>query len=173
MLLASLNSPCSSTEAAAAHEAAANEQKARGQLERQKLRSEMDVERETAHLLHLRSAAAAIESTGQAVAEARAQAERLHIEGQSEIEGEPITSLVYSRTGGLTDGLRLQVRGCDHKRKKSSSVLRCRRVPTRGKLRSSIADDKRSWRSRRPRSLQVSRYINVFDFKQDPCCVID
>lgn len=77
----------SSIEAAASHEAAANEQKARGQLERQKLRSEMDVERETAHLLQLRSTAAAIESTGQAVAEARAQAERLHIEGQSEIEG--------------------------------------------------------------------------------------
>ena len=77
----------SSIEAAASHEASAMEQKARGELERQKLRSEMEIERETAHLLHLRSTTAAIESTGQAVAEARAQAERLHIEGQSEIEG--------------------------------------------------------------------------------------
>ena len=84
----------SSIEAAASHEAAAIEQKARGMLERQKLTNAQSSEREMARLLELRSITAAVESTGQAVAEARAQAEKLSIEGHSEIQGQYM--FVYS-----------------------------------------------------------------------------
>ena len=70
----------SSIEAAAAHEAAAIEQKARGQLERQKLHNAMESERQMCELLQIRSVSAAVESAGQAVAEARARAEKQGIE---------------------------------------------------------------------------------------------
>nr|XP_022293947.1 major vault protein-like [Crassostrea virginica] len=75
-----------SIEAAASHEAARNEQIARGELERQKLFNEKEAERERSKLLELQAVAAAVESTGQAKAEAQAQAERIIIECESEIE---------------------------------------------------------------------------------------
>ncbi|GFR87232.1 major vault protein-like [Elysia marginata] len=75
-----------SIEAAASHEAAREEQIAQGQLERQKLVTERESEKERAKLYELKAQAAAVESTGQAKAEAQAQAERLLIEGQSHIE---------------------------------------------------------------------------------------
>ena len=77
----------SSIEAAARHEAERNEQVARGHLERQKLQNESDAEKERCKLLELQSVTAAVESTGQAKAEAQAQAERMLIECHSEIEG--------------------------------------------------------------------------------------
>ena len=77
----------SSIEAAAKHEAERNEQIARGHLERQKLQNESDAEKERCKLLELQSVTAAVESTGQAKAEAQAQAERMLIECHSEIEG--------------------------------------------------------------------------------------
>lgn len=75
-----------SIEAAARHEAERNEQVARGHLERQKLQNESDAEKERCKLLELQSVTAAVESTGQAKAEAQAQAERMLIECHSEIE---------------------------------------------------------------------------------------
>ncbi|KAK3701446.1 hypothetical protein RRG08_015866 [Elysia crispata] len=75
-----------SIEAAASHEAAREEQIARGQLERQKLVTEKDSERERTKLYELKAQAAAVESSGQAKAEAQAQAEKLLIESQSHIE---------------------------------------------------------------------------------------
>ena len=77
----------SSIEAAAKHEADRNEQIARGHLDRQKLQNESDAEKERCKLLELQSVTAAVESTGQAKAEAQAQAERILIEWHSEIEG--------------------------------------------------------------------------------------
>ena len=76
-----------SIEAAASHEAAREEQIAQGQLERQKLITEKESEKERTKLFELKAQAAAVESTGQAKAEAQAQAERLLIEGQSDIDG--------------------------------------------------------------------------------------
>ncbi|GFO34278.1 major vault protein [Plakobranchus ocellatus] len=75
-----------SIEAAASHEAAREEQIARGHLERQILMTEKESERERVKLYELKAQTAAVESTGQAKAEAQAQAERLLIEGQSDIE---------------------------------------------------------------------------------------
>ncbi|XP_041368354.1 major vault protein-like [Gigantopelta aegis] len=75
-----------SIEASAFHEAERNEQIARGELERQKLLNEKESEKERAKLLELQAISAAIESCGQAKAEAQAQAERVIIECHSEIE---------------------------------------------------------------------------------------
>ena len=63
------------------------EQVAKGHLERQKLENEKNSEKERCKLLELQAVTAAVESTGQAKAEAQAQAERLIIECESEIEG--------------------------------------------------------------------------------------
>ncbi|OWF45014.1 major vault protein-like isoform X2 [Mizuhopecten yessoensis] len=76
----------SSIEAAASHEAARNEQVAQGHLERQKLDNEKASEQERSKLLELQAIAAAVESTGQATAEAQARAERIIIECESEIQ---------------------------------------------------------------------------------------
>ena len=76
----------SSIERAAEHVAKRTEQKAKGELERQKLQNEKEVEETRRTLLELQAVAAAVESSGQAKAEAQAQAEKLLIEGHSEIE---------------------------------------------------------------------------------------
>ena len=77
-----------SIERAAQHEAKRTEQKAKGELERQKLTNEKAVEEARRTLLELQAVAAAVESSGQAKAEAQAQAEKLLIEGHSAIERE-------------------------------------------------------------------------------------
>ena len=77
----------SSVEAAASHEAKRIEQAARGVLERQKLTDEEAAEKERTKLLELKAKTAAVESTGQAVAEAEANKQRMLIECQSEIDG--------------------------------------------------------------------------------------
>ncbi len=82
---------CSSIERFAQHEAKRTEQKAKGELERQKLQNEKEAEQARQVLLELQAVAAAVESSGQAKAEAQAQAERLLIEGQSAIECEFVT----------------------------------------------------------------------------------
>ncbi len=76
-----------SVEASAAHEAQRHEQVARGFIDRQQLDNEREAERARQKLHELHAQSAAIESTGQAVAEARAQAEKLRIDGESDIEG--------------------------------------------------------------------------------------
>jgi len=75
-----------SIEMAAEHEAAKNGQVARGNLERNKLDNEKAAENARMNLYSLRAITAAVESSGQATAEAAAQAEKLLIEGTSAIE---------------------------------------------------------------------------------------
>ncbi|XP_022080631.1 major vault protein-like isoform X2 [Acanthaster planci] len=75
-----------SIERAAAHDAARKEQESQGLLERQKLLNEKEAEQERAKLFELQAEAAAIESTGQAKAEAQARAESLLIECHSAID---------------------------------------------------------------------------------------
>eukprot|EP00163_Fabomonas_tropica_P033313 TRINITY_DN868_c0_g3_i1.p1 TRINITY_DN868_c0_g3~~TRINITY_DN868_c0_g3_i1.p1 ORF type:complete len:849 (-),score=328.79 TRINITY_DN868_c0_g3_i1:60-2606(-) len=74
-----------SQEAAARHEAERVEQKARGALERQKIEDEAANEQARKGLLQLQADSAAVESTGQATAEARARAEASKIEGESAV----------------------------------------------------------------------------------------
>ena len=68
------------------HEAERAEQEARGRLERQKIADEASAERARRDLLELQSQSAAIESTGQAKAEAQSRAEAARIEGEAAVE---------------------------------------------------------------------------------------
>ena len=68
------------------HEAERLEQEAKGRLERQKISDEAEAERSRKELLILQANSAAVESTGQAKAEAQSRAEALHIEGQAAVE---------------------------------------------------------------------------------------
>lgn len=69
-------------EAAARHDAARIEQEAEARLERQQIIDKAAAEVERKNLLALEAENAAIESTGQAIAEARAKSEAAQIEGQ-------------------------------------------------------------------------------------------
>jgi len=71
-----------SQEASAKHEAARLEQEAKGRLERQKINDEAEAEKARKNLLQLQAQSAAVESTGQATAEAKARAEAAQIEGE-------------------------------------------------------------------------------------------
>jgi len=75
-----------SQEASARHEAARLEQEARGRLERQKITDEAEAEKARKRLLQLQAQSAAVESTGQATAEAKARAEAAQIEGEAAVE---------------------------------------------------------------------------------------
>lgn len=75
-----------SQEATARHEAERLEQKAKGALERQKITDEAEAERSRKELLELQANSAAVESTGQAKAEAQSRAEAAKIEGQAAVE---------------------------------------------------------------------------------------
>jgi len=74
-----------SQEAAARQEAERLEQEARGRLERQRISDEAEAERARRRLLELQAASAAVESTGQANAEAQARAAAALLEGRSEV----------------------------------------------------------------------------------------
>ncbi|XP_037070084.1 major vault protein-like isoform X1 [Pollicipes pollicipes] len=73
-------------EAAAKHEAERTEQEARGRLERQKIKDEAAAELARKELVELQTACAAIESTGQAKAEAQSRAEAARIEGEAAVD---------------------------------------------------------------------------------------
>jgi major vault protein len=75
-----------SQEAAAKHEAERLEQEARGKLERQKIVDEAEAEKARRALLELQALSAAVESTGQAKAEAQSRAEAQKIEGEAAVE---------------------------------------------------------------------------------------
>jgi len=75
----------SSQEASARHEAQRLEQEAKGKLERQKIYDEAEAEKANKGLLQLRAQSAAIETTGQATAEAKAKAEAAQIEGEANV----------------------------------------------------------------------------------------
>jgi len=75
-----------SQEATAKHEAERIEQEARGRLERQKINDEAEAERARKDLLQLQAQSSAVESTGQATAEAKARSGAAQIEGASAVE---------------------------------------------------------------------------------------
>jgi len=75
-----------SQEATARHEAERREQQARGRLERQKIEDEAEAEKYRKNLLSLQAQSAAVESTGQATAEAKARAEAAAIEGAAAVK---------------------------------------------------------------------------------------
>ena len=68
------------------HEAERLEQEAKGRLERQKISDEAEAERARKELLELQANSAAVESTGQAKAEAQSRAEASRIEGEAAVE---------------------------------------------------------------------------------------
>jgi major vault protein len=74
-----------SQEATARHEAERLEQEARGKLERQKIKDEAEAEKSRKDLVQLQAHSAAVESTGQATAEAKARAEAAYIEGEASV----------------------------------------------------------------------------------------
>jgi major vault protein len=67
------------------HEAERIEQEARGRLERQKINDEAEAEKSRRDLLELQAQSAAVESTGQAKAEALSIAESARIAGEAEV----------------------------------------------------------------------------------------
>ncbi|XP_052800912.1 major vault protein-like [Mya arenaria] len=75
-----------SQEATARHEAERLEQEAKGRLERQKISDEAEAEKARRNLLELQAHSAAVESTGQAKAEAQSRAEASRIEGEAAVE---------------------------------------------------------------------------------------
>jgi len=75
-----------SQEANARHEAERIEQEAKGKLERQKIKDEAQAEKTKKELLQLQAQSAAVESTGQATAEAQARAEAALIEGEGAVK---------------------------------------------------------------------------------------
>jgi len=75
-----------SQEAAARQESARMEQEALGRLERQKISDEAEAEKSRKNLIQLQGESAAVESTGQATAEAKARAEAQNIEGEAAVK---------------------------------------------------------------------------------------
>jgi major vault protein len=75
-----------SQEAAARQESSRMEQEALGRLERQKINDEAEAERSRKSLIQLQAESAAVESTGQATAEAKARAEAANIEGEAAVK---------------------------------------------------------------------------------------
>jgi len=75
-----------SQEAAARQESSRLEQEALGRLERQKISDEAEAEKSRKHLIQLQAESAAVESTGQATAEAKARAEAASIEGEAAVK---------------------------------------------------------------------------------------
>uniref|UniRef100_UPI0039807BAA hypothetical protein n=1 Tax=Salmonella sp. s51228 TaxID=3159652 RepID=UPI0039807BAA len=75
-----------SQEASARHEAERLEQEAKGRLERQKITDESEAEKARRELLELQALSAAVESSGQAKAEAQSRAEAARIEGTASVD---------------------------------------------------------------------------------------
>ena len=72
--------------ATAQHEAKRIEQEAKGKLERQRIDDKARAEQARQKLLELQTSSAALESTGQAKAEAQARAEAARIEAQAAVD---------------------------------------------------------------------------------------
>ena len=68
------------------HDAERLEQEAKGRLERQRITDEAEAERSRRDLLELQAQSAAVESSGQAKAEAQSRAEAAKIEGEAAVE---------------------------------------------------------------------------------------
>merc|ERR1712198_637532 len=76
-----------SQEAAARRDAERTEQESRGRLERQRIEDEALAENSRKELLSLQAESAAVESTGQAKAEAYSRAEAAKIEAEAAVQG--------------------------------------------------------------------------------------
>jgi len=74
-----------SQEASAKHESSRLEQEAMGRLDRQKISDQAEAERSRRQLIQLQAESAAVESTGQATAEAKARSEAAQIEGEAAV----------------------------------------------------------------------------------------
>jgi len=95
------------------HEAERLEQEAKGRLERQKITDEAEAERARKELLELQANSAAVESTGQAKAEAQSRAEAARIEGEAAVDQaklkaeamkiEAVSSSLVSRLAGTVE----------------------------------------------------------------------
>eukprot|EP00040_Diaphanoeca_grandis_P004086 m.26983 g.26983 ORF g.26983 m.26983 type:complete len:847 (-) comp15631_c0_seq1:111-2651(-) len=81
-----------SQEATATHEAQRLEQEAKGRLERQKLKDQAEAEKSRGELLSLQADSNAVESTGQAVAEAQSRAKANQIEGEAKVSAANLTA---------------------------------------------------------------------------------
>eukprot|EP01101_Sappina_pedata_P008576 TRINITY_DN477_c0_g2_i1.p1 TRINITY_DN477_c0_g2~~TRINITY_DN477_c0_g2_i1.p1 ORF type:complete len:769 (-),score=337.33 TRINITY_DN477_c0_g2_i1:450-2687(-) len=75
-----------SQEATARHEAERIEQEAKGTLQIQMIKSQIESEKERTELLSLQAKSSTVEATGQAIAEARARADALEIEAKAAVE---------------------------------------------------------------------------------------
>merc|ERR1711871_1234314 len=75
-----------SQEAAAKHQAQREEEEAKGLVEQQRLSNQATSEKSKKELLELRAESNAVESSGQATAEAKARAETAKIEGEAAVE---------------------------------------------------------------------------------------
>jgi len=75
-----------SQEATAKHESSRMEQESVGRLDRQKILDQAAAEKSRKELIQLQAETAAVESTGQATAEAKARAEAQNIEGQAGVK---------------------------------------------------------------------------------------
>jgi len=90
-----------SQEAAAKHEASRREQEAKGLLERQRIKDEAEAEEVRKQLLELQALSAAVESTGQAKAEAQSRAESARIEGEAAVEQGMIISITLISSSSM------------------------------------------------------------------------
>ncbi|KAG5511372.1 hypothetical protein JKF63_07335 [Porcisia hertigi] len=84
-----------SQEAAARHGNELKDQKAKGQLERQKLADKIEVENARTRWLELQARSEAVQASGQSVAEAKARAEALLIEVRSEMQQAEMRAKAY------------------------------------------------------------------------------
>jgi len=108
-----------SQEATARHEAERIEQEARGRLDRQKIDDEAEAERARTELLKLQAATAALESTGQATAEAKARTEASNIHSQAAVTQATLkaeSSIIISESE-LTAQSSLQDADIEHRRR--------------------------------------------------------
>jgi len=108
-----------SQEATARQEAERLDQEARGRLERQKLADEAEAERARKQLLELQAQSAAVESTGQATAEARALAAASTIEGEAAVKQAALQaeSTTIQARGSMEELKKRQAMELDHKTK--------------------------------------------------------
>jgi len=107
-----------SQEASAKHESSRLEQEAIGRLERQKIVDEAAAEKARKELIQLQAETSAVESTGQATAEAKARAEAAFIEGQSAVKQAELTAKATNikAEGDLSQQKLRQKAEIDHKK---------------------------------------------------------
>jgi len=117
-----------SQEAAARHEAERREQEARGRLERQKIEDEAEAEKARKDLLSLQATSAAVESTGQASAEAKARAEAARIEGEANVTQSKMRSEAQSTKANAALKMLISEQESEVAHKKAWSALEIKKA---------------------------------------------